>query len=123
MKASTIIVALYLLLQNVDFVRSTNVFNNADGEGEPGALVCYLFPCFDESLGWKNVFAPIASDPEAEAEATPLEPIPVEDEAPTRQPWQQLSSFLIDYLGSRGDEDAGSNRRHLRAGQAGEEDA
>ena len=102
-----------LLLQNAQIAHGTNVLSTGDGEeSAPGAVVCYLFPCFDESLGWRNIFAPIAADPEEE-EAT--QTLTAEEEEEASSVRQQLWTFLQDFVGGNGEEDGGSNRRNLRA--------
>ena len=58
------LLSLLCLFQNVQVGQSMNLFVGGDGEDSPlGSMVCYMIPCADESLGWRNVFAPVAADP------------------------------------------------------------
>ena len=113
-----LLLTLLFLVQNVQVVQSTNLFETADGEETPlGAIICYIFPCFDESLGWRNIFAPIAADPTEESQANLPEivpySIPAEDEATVRQQFQTLAMGFLQFLNSR--QDDGGLRRNLRA--------
>ena len=68
---SAILLPVLLLLQNAQPSQGAQFLlpPGEDGEENPLAglvndLICYAIPCSDESLGWRNVFGPIAADAE-----------------------------------------------------------
>ncbi|CAB9504268.1 expressed unknown protein [Seminavis robusta] len=56
------ILSLLFLFQNVQVSQSAALVLNEDGTDSPlGAIVCFLIPCADPSLGARNFFAPVAT--------------------------------------------------------------
>ena len=118
------ILSLLFFAQSVLIAQSTNLFQDEDGEDTPlGAVVCRIVPCFDESLGWRNIFGPIAADP-VDAELEPVT-IPAEDVPRLREQLASLTGDLLQIINSNRQEEGregGGTRRHRRAVRGVEKD-
>ena len=60
MKLLSLILSFLFLLQNVQVSQGAQLILSGDAEEMLNSITCYIIPCVDESLGWRNFFAPIA---------------------------------------------------------------
>jgi hypothetical protein len=114
------IIPLLCLFQST-YATNIGMFQLETVEGDENtifdSLICYIIPCIDEQLGWKNIFAPVAIDPDAPPVPETVDPMitPAEEEAPILQQLQYLLNFL-DGNQQQQQEDGGF-RRYLRSNQ------